>query len=604
MSKITLGISAFYHDSAATIVMDEAIVAAAQEERFTRKKNTSNFPINAIKYCLNEANLELDELDAIVFYDKPFLKFERLIQTYYNFAPKGLLSFLTAIPIWIGEKFFMKRLIIKELSTHFTFAPKDIKILFSYHHLSHAASSYYPSPYDDAAILTVDAVGEWATATISSGKGSEITLRKEMGFPHSIGLLYSSATYFLGFAVNSGEYKMMGLAPYGDENAEETHHFTSQIKSKLIQIKTDGSIWMDQAYFKYAYGLKMVHTVKWEALFGIKKRASEHEITSSHCNLALAFQLVTEEVIERMAIEAKRITQSKNLCLAGGVALNCVANGKLLNKNIFENIFIPPSPGDAGAALGAALATQHIYFDVARTAKRNQLNGSFLGPSFSDSEIESMNKTRKIQPKKFTTTKELVQETATKLAEGNIIGWFQNRMEFGPRSLGNRSILANPTLPNMQSKINLSIKFRENFRPFAPSVLKEFASQYFDIKVDSNFMEFVTKLNPNQITSLPPDFQSFSMSQKLAFVKSTIPAVTHIDQTARVQIVDKEVNRLYWDLITQFHQITGIPLLVNTSFNVRDEPIVCTPDDAYNCFIKTDMDYLVIGNYFYTKSKS
>jgi carbamoyltransferase len=601
VSKVTLGISAFYHDSAAALIIDEEIVAAAQEERFTRDKNTNDFPIHAIEFCLQEANVEINEIDAIVFYDKPFLKFERLLQTYYNFAPKGLLSFLTSIPVWIGEKFFMKRLIIKELSAHFNFDPKELKILFSYHHLSHAASSYYPSTFDDAAILTVDAVGEWATATISSGKGSEITLEKEMGFPHSIGLLYSSATYFLGFEVNSGEYKMMGLAPYGDKNADETQLFISQIKSQLIEIKMDGSIWMDQSYFKYAYGLKMIQTSKWESLFGIKKREAEHKLTATHCNLALAFQIVTEDIIEQMAIEAKRITQSNNLCLAGGVALNCVANGKLLEKNIFENIFIPPSPGDAGAALGAALATQYIYFDIPRTTKANRLNGSFLGPKFSDMDIHSMNKEHGFKAKKFNSTEDLIKETATKLAEGNIIGWFQNRMEFGPRSLGNRSILANPTLPKMQSKINLSIKFRENFRPFAPSVLKEYASQYFDINVDSNFMEFVTKLNPKQLTELPSDFQTYSMSQKLAFVKSTIPAVTHIDQTARVQVINKETNGLYWSLISKFNEITGVPLIVNTSFNVRDEPIVCTPSDAYNCFIKTDMDYLVIGNYFYSK---
>lgn len=604
MSKVTLGISAFYHDSAAALIIDEEIVAAAQEERFTRDKNTSEFPIHSIQFCLEQANLEIDEIDAIVFYDKPFLKFERLIQTYYSFAPKGLISFITAIPIWVSEKFFMKRLILRQLATHFIFDKKKVKILFSYHHLSHAASAYYPSPYKDAAILTVDAVGEWATATICHGKDNEITLVKEMGFPHSIGLLYSSATYFLGFKVNSGEYKMMGLAPYGDKNATETQHFKAQIKSQLIEIKKDGSIWMDQAYFKYTYGLKMIHTYKWESLFGIKKRTEEQQLTSSHCNLALAFQLVTEEVIERMAIEAKKITQSTNLCLAGGVALNCVANGKLLKQGIFENIFIPPSPGDAGAALGAALAIQYIYFDIPRTPHKNRLKGSFLGPDFTDAEIDSMNNEHGIQSKRFTNTEELLKATASKLAEGNIIGWFQNRMEFGPRSLGNRSILANPTLSNMQSKINLSIKFRENFRPFAPSVLKEYASQYFDIDVDSNFMEFVTPLNPNQIATLPSDFSTYSMAKKLAFVKSTIPAVTHVDHTARVQVVHKETNRLYWDLITHFHLITGIPLVVNTSFNVRDEPIVCTPEDAYNCFIKTEMDYLVIGNYFYSKTKS
>lgn len=604
MKKI-LGISAFYHDSAAALTIDGKIIAAVQEERFTRDKHTPDFPVNAIKYCLEEAGLEIDELDAIVFYDKPLLKFERLLQTYYAFAPKGLISFLRAIPVWLNEKMFLKKLIYDGLKEVGNYTKKDVKLLFTEHHLSHAASSFFPSSFEKSAILTVDGVGEWCTASIGIGEGNEIKILKEMEFPHSVGLLYSAFTYFLGFTVNSGEYKLMGLAPYGNPESEETLRFVELIKSNLVDIKEDGSIWLDQSYFSYATGLRMVRDDKWEKLFGIKRREAEADLEQRHCNLGLAIQMVTEEIVIKMALEAKRITGAENLCMAGGVALNCVANGKLLRANIFKNIYIQPAAGDAGGALGAAMAVSHMYFDEKRETGTgyDQMQGSYLGPQFYENEIELMNRKVKAVAKKYTDFPLLAKEVAEKIASGNVIGWFQGRMEFGPRSLGNRSILGDARNPDMQKKLNLKIKYREGFRPFAPSVLKEDASNYFDLEVDSPYMLMVAPIKEDRRKPLPSDYNSMPLWDRLYYTRSDVQSITHLDFSARIQTVDKETNPRYWELIDAFKQQTGYALVVNTSFNVRGEPVVCKPYDAYRCFMSTEMDYLVIGDFVYAKNE-
>jgi carbamoyltransferase len=486
-----LGISAFYHDSAAALIAGGKIIAAAQEERFTREKHTAEFPVQAIKYCLGESGFRLDELDAIVFYDKPLLKFERLLETYYAFAPKGLISFLKSIPVWINEKIFLKKMIYDGLKEVEHYDKKKIKLLFSEHHLSHAASAFYVSPFDEAAILTIDGVGEWATASIGIGKGNKISFSKELHFPHSVGLLYSSFTYFLGFTVNSGEYKLMGLAPYGNAEITQTKEFIEIIKSKLVDIKDDGSIWLNMDFFDYATGLRMVPDKKWKQLFGFERRDDKDEIKQHHCNLALAIQTVTEEIVIKLAREAKRISQSDNLCMAGGVALNCVANGMLIKECLFKNIFIQPASGDAGGALGAALAAHYIYFNQEREIEKESNHGFYLGPSFSEKEIEQHNKKAKAVYHKYENSAALNSFVASKIAEGNVLGWFQGRMEFGPRALGNRSIIADARNPEMQKKLNLKIKFREGFRPFAPAVLAEDANLYFDIENDSPYMLFV-----------------------------------------------------------------------------------------------------------------
>lgn len=604
MKKI-LGISAFYHDSAAALVIGDNIVAAAQEERFTREKHTPDFPVQAIQYCLDEAGLTIDELDAIVFYDKPFLKFERLLQTYYSFSPKGLISFLKAIPVWIREKMFLKKMIYDGLKDVGEYNKKEVNLLFPEHHLSHAASTFYPSPFEKSAILTVDGVGEWCTASIGLGDGKKITFLKELSFPHSIGLLYSAFTYYLGFTVNSGEYKLMGLAPYGNPKAEQTHAFVELIKTKLISIKEDGSIWLDQSYFKYATGLKMTNNSKWADLFGFERREAETDIQQHHCNLALAIQLVTEEVVMKMAEEARKITGVENLCLAGGVALNCVANGKLIRKKTFENIYIQPAAGDAGGALGAALAANHLYFDGERKLpdSYDSMKGSYLGPDFSDKEIELMNRKVKAVATKFLDFNELAPLVADHLQNGNVIGWFQGRMEFGPRALGNRSILGDARNEEMQKQINLKIKYREGFRPFAPSVLAEDAQDYFDIEVTSPYMLMVAPIADSRKKDLPPNYFEMGMYERLYTQRSDIQSITHLDFSARVQTVHKETNPRYWELINAFKQKTGYGLVINTSFNVRGEPVVCTPYDAYRCFMSTEMDYLVINNYLYTKTE-
>jgi carbamoyltransferase len=597
-----LGISAFYHDSAAAIVQDGKVVAAAQEERFTRKKHDPAFPTNAVKYCLEYTGKTIDQLDAVVFYDKPLLKFERLLETYYGFSPKGVSSFITAIPVWLKEKMFLKKLIKDELKEIQAFDKKKLKLLFPEHHLSHAASAFYPSPYQKAAILTLDGVGEWATASICVGDGKDITMLKELQFPHSVGLLYSAFTYFLGFKVNSGEYKLMGLAPYGNPNSERVQKFKEIIKTKLIRIYDDGSIWLDQKYFNYAVGLRMVYDKKWEDLFGFPKRTSESEFEQHHSDLGLAIQEVTEEIIIKLAKHAKEITGADYLCMAGGVALNCVANGKLQNENIFKEIFIQPAAGDAGGSLGAALTAYYTYFEQERIVEPNDaMSGSYLGPEFSELDIEKINRKYNAKATHFSDFNALTKEVAKYISEGNAIGWMQGRMEFGPRALGRRSILGDARNPEMQKKLNLKIKYRESFRPFAPSVLSEDVNDYFDYDGISPYMLLVHKVHPNIKHEVPANYHELPIREKLYVQRSSLPAITHIDFSGRIQTVHKDTNAEYWELINEFKKLTGVGVVVNTSFNVRGEPIVCTPNDAYRCFMRTEMDYLVIGNYVYKK---
>ena len=598
-----LGISAFYHDSAASIIQDGKIIAAAQEERFTRKKHDPGFPSNAIKFCLEYSGLELKDLDAIVFYDKPLLKFERLLETYYAFAPRGLKSFITSIPVWIKEKMFLKRLIKEELELIGVYDKKKTKLLFPEHHLSHAASAYYPSPFDDSAILTIDGVGEWATASICHGQKGQIKILKEMRFPHSLGLLYSAFTYFLGFRVNSGEYKLMGLAPYGNPISLDIKKYVNIIKKDLVSIKEDGSIWLNQDFFDYATGLKMVNEAKWEALFGFKTRRPEDELEQHHCNLGLAIQQVTEDVVVMMAKEAKRLTGSENICLAGGVALNCVSNGKLQKSNVFKNVFIQPAAGDAGGALGAALAVNYIYYKQERVIdyKMDAMEGSYLGPTISDLEVELMAKKYKAKFQYFEKFDELATETAKLISQENVIGWVQGKMEFGPRALGARSILGDPRSPEMQKKLNLKIKYRESFRPFAPSVLAEDVAKFFDYDGISPYMLLVHPVSDAIKKTLPEGYDDLNLREKLYHLRSELPSITHIDYSARIQTVHSETNPRYYKMIEEFKKITGMGVVVNTSFNVRGEPIVMTPNDAYRCFMRTEMDYLVVGNFLFSK---
>ncbi len=598
-----LGISAFYHDSAAALIDDGVIVAAAQEERFTRKKHDPGFPANAVQFCLEYGGVTLNQLDAIVFYDKPLLKFERLLETYYAFAPKGIRSFITAMPVWIKEKMFLKRLIREELVKLGYDKKKPVKMLFPEHHLSHAASAFYPSPYEKAAILTIDGVGEWATASICLGEGKDITILKELRFPHSLGLLYSAFTYFLGFRVNSGEYKLMGLAPYGNPSSPEVERYVDIILKELIELKEDGSVWLNQKYFDYATGLKMVDEPAWERLFGFKKRNPEDSLEAEHCNLGLAIQRVTEEAVIRMGREAKRLTGADYLCMAGGVALNCVSNGKIQKAGIFKDVFIQPAAGDAGGALGAAQAAYHIYFGQERkiTWKNDNMRGSYLGPTFSDLDVELTAKKYNATYTHFEDFKELSKEVAKLLADGNVVGWVQGRMEFGPRALGGRSILGDPRNSEMQKKLNLKIKYRESFRPFAPSVLAENCAEYFDYDGISPYMLLVHPVAQERRKPLPAGYDSMDLRNKLYFERSDLPSITHIDYSARIQTVHKETNPRYWELINAFKELTGYAVIVNTSFNVRGEPIVSTPNDSYRCFMRTEMDYLVVGNYVFDK---
>ena len=601
-----LGISAFYHDSAAAIIDNGEVIAAAQEERFTRKKHDSSFPKNAVEFCLKYAGASLDDLDAVVFYDKPLLKFERLLETYYNFAPKGLRSFIMAMPVWMKEKLFLKNLIYKALEEIEGYDKKQMNLLFPEHHLSHAASAFYPCPFQEAAILTIDGVGEWATASIGYGSGKSIKILKEMQFPNSLGLLYSAFTYWLGFKVNSGEYKLMGLAPYGIPDSEEVNRFIKIIKEDLTEIKADGSIWLNQNYFNYATGLRMVFDSKWETLFGFGRRSEENKLEQKHCNLAYAIQQVTEEVVYKMALHARELTNSSNLVMAGGVALNCVSNGKLMHSGIFEKIWIQPAAGDAGGALGAAQAAYHLHFQKDRkveTQKMDAMKGSYLGPQFSAQDIELSLKRKKGIYHKYSDFNKLCEFVAEQLDAGKVVGWFQGRMEFGPRALGNRSILGDARNEEMQKKLNLKIKYRESFRPFAPSVIDDEASSLFNLDQPSPYMLLVTDVSEQIKNSIPDQYYQMPMMERLYVSRSKIPAITHIDFSARVQTVHSSTNPRYHKLLDAFKARTGLGLLVNTSFNVRGEPIVCTPEDAFNCFMNTEMDFLVIGNYLLDKKE-
>lgn len=602
---ILLGISAFYHDSAAALLIDGQLVAAAQEERFSRKKHDASFPAKACKYCLDYGHIDLDQIDAIVFYDKPFLKFERLLETYYGFAPRGLASFVTAIPVWLKEKLFLKKIIIEELSKLGHFDRKKTKLLFPEHHLSHAASAFYASSFQEAAILTIDGVGEWATASICHGKGREIEILKEMKFPHSLGLLYSAFTYYLGFRVNSGEYKLMGLAPYGIPDSAEVQHFEQLIRDNLLTLHDDGSIWLNQKYFTYSTGLRMLNDRRWAKLFGISRRRAESPLEQAHCNLALAIQNITEDIVLKMAGEARKLTKAENICLAGGVALNCVANGKLLRSGLFSDLFVQPAAGDAGGALGAAYAAHHIYFGQRREnpVQPDAMQGAYLGPEYGEGELKRVIRKYNALATPYNSFDELTAKVADLLHEGQAIGWFQGRMEFGPRALGNRSILGDPSNEEMQKKLNLKIKYRESFRPFAPSVTEEDAARYFNLTQPSPYMLQVAGVNDTIKEPLPADYYQLPLMERLYIKRSALPAITHIDFSARIQTVNKETNPRYWQLLKAFEQKTGTPVVVNTSFNVRGEPIVCTPEDAYRCFMRTEMDALVINNYLFIKNE-
>jgi carbamoyltransferase len=602
MSTFILGISAYYHDSAAAIIVDGEIVAAAHEERFTRIKQDSGFPVNAAKYVLQEAGIEFNDLTAVSFYDKPYIKFERLLETYHAFAPKGLTSFLSAVPVWIKEKLFMKRMLREELEK---LGSKKVPILFPEHHLSHAASAFYPSPYEEAAILTIDGVGEWATTTIGYGSGNNIKIIKELHFPHSVGLLYSAFTYYTGFKVNSGEYKLMGLAPYGNPDSEQTKEYKEKTLRELVDVREDGSVLLNMKYFNFATGLRMTDDKKWTALFGIPPRDPESEITQEYMNMALAIQQITEELVIKLAQTAKELTKSDNLVLAGGVALNSVANGKLFETKIFRNIWIQPASGDAGGALGAALLGWHIWKGEKRKVHNNPdaMQGAYLGPGFQDKDIFGTIRKYNAAYRHFEDFNELAKTVAAKIAEGNVVGWFQGRMEYGPRSLGNRSILGDARNPEMQKKMNLKIKYREGFRPFAPSVLEEDIQDYFSIDCPSPYMLHVIPVKENRKKPLPEGYNAMALYDRLYHLRSDIPAVTHIDYSARIQSVNKNVNPRYWTLISEFKKLTGYSVIINTSFNVRGEPIVCTPDDGFRCFMRTEMDFLVIGNFLFDKTK-
>lgn len=602
MANAILGISAYYHDSAAAILVDGEIIAAAQEERFSRKKHDSSFPTNAVNYVLSEAGIQLNDLSAVAFYDKPYIKFERLLETYHAFAPRGLKSFLTSVPVWIKEKLFMKKMLRDELAK---ICDEKVTLLFPEHHLSHAASAFFPSPFQEAAILTIDGVGEWATSTIGYGNGDKITILKELLFPHSVGLLYSTFTYYTGFKVNSGEYKLMGLAPYGDAKSEQTIEFKSKILNKLVDVREDGSIILNMDYFDFATGLTMSNDKKWIELFGIPPRKPESEITQSYMNLALAIQEVTEEIVLKMAKTVKELTGSKNLVLAGGVALNSVANGKLLQTKMFDDIWIQPAAGDAGGAIGAAYAAWHLWKGNPRIvkSKSDAMKGTFLGPELNTKDISGVIKKYNASYKYYEDYKSLTKDVANLLAEGKVVGWVQGRMEFGPRALGNRSILGDARLPEMQKRMNLKIKYREGFRPFAPTVLEEDIQEYFDLDRPSPYMLLVVPVKENHRKPLPEGFKDQKLYERLYHLRSDIPAVTHIDYSARVQSVNKNSNPRYWELINEFKNQTGFGIIVNTSFNVRGEPIVCTPAEAYLCFMRTDMDCLVLGDYLFYKKE-
>jgi carbamoyltransferase len=594
---IALGISAFYHDSAAAVVRDGVVIAAAQEERFTRKKHDPGFPAHAVRYCLTEAGISGADVDRVVFYDKPFLKFERLLETYLAFAPRGFSSFMHGMPIWVGEKLFQRDMLYKELALLDPALAQPEKLLFTEHHFSHAASAYYPSPFEEAAVLTMDGVGEWATTSAAIGRGNDLEIMREIHFPHSLGLLYSAFTYYTGFKVNSGEYKVMGLAPYGEPRFKQT------ILDNLIDLKEDGSFRLNLDYFDYCTGLTMTNA-KFDELFGVAHRKPDELLTQHHMDIAASIQAVTNEAVLRLTRSLAAETGMTNLCLAGGVALNCVANGKVQRDGRFENIWIQPAAGDAGGALGAALAACYFHERQPRRVPNgiDGMSGSYLGPSFPQSDIEV--RLQKAGARfRVVADAELVRTTAQALAAGHAVGWFQGRMEFGPRALGARSILGDARLPTMQKVLNLKIKYRESFRPFAPSVLREDVAEWFELDTDSPYMLLVADVVPARRRKMSADEMNLFGIDKLNVPRSDIPAATHVDYSARIQTVHRETNPRYYALLEQFKAITGCPVIVNTSFNVRGEPIVCVPEDAFRCFMGTEMDTLVIGNCILDKAE-
>jgi carbamoyltransferase len=584
-----LGISAYYHDSAAALVRDGEIISAAQEERFTRQKHDAAFPRNAVQFCLEKAGLSASEIDLVAFYDKPFLKFERLLETYLAFAPRGFQSFRMALPVWLKEKLFQKDLLIKQLRSDFPDEQWTDRLVFAEHHQSHAASAFFPSPFESAAVLTMDGVGEWTTTSAGLGQGNTLNIDREIFFPHSLGLLYSAMTYYTGFKVNSGEYKVMGLAPYGEPI------FAQKILDSIIDLKEDGSFRLDLSYFDYCTGLTMTNE-KFDRLFGAPTRKPDELLTQRHMDLAASIQVVTEEVVLKLGRSLAAETGEKNLCLAGGVALNCVANGKLLRDKSFENIWIQPAAGDAGGALGAALSACHIHMEQPRIVRTNDaMSGSYLGPDFGQKDIEQR---LGLVGGNFETVDDetLYEQTSQALADGKAVGWFQGRMEYGPRALGNRSILGDPRSPKMQSVLNLKVKYRESFRPFAPSILREQVSEWFDLDGDSPYMLLVADIKKSRQKQMTEEQAKLFGIDKLNIPRSEIPAVTHVDYSARIQTVHEHTNPQYHRLISRFNEMTGCPVVVNTSFNVRGEPIVCTPEDAFRCLMGTEMDLLVIGN--------
>jgi carbamoyltransferase len=590
-----LGISAYYHDSAAALIEDGHLVAAAQEERFTRKKHDANFPEKAVEYCLGRSGIKLADVDYVAFYDKPFLKFERLLETYLAYAPRGFNSFRMAMPLWLKEKLFQKTLLRDEMKKWQPDFDWQKRLLFGEHHQSHAASAFFPSPFEEAAVLTMDGVGEWATTSLGYGKGNSLEMLKELHFPHSLGLLYSAFTYYTGFKVNSGEYKVMGLAPYGEPR------FKDLILDKIVDLKEDGTFRLDQSYFDYCTGLRMTND-KFADVFGIKTRKPEEELTQVHMDLAASVQAVTEEIVLRLGRSVRKETGAKNICLAGGVALNCVANGKLLRENIFDNIWVQPAAGDAGGAVGAAYAAYHGFMGQPRKLNGHMdgMAGSYLGPEYTDDEIAER---LTAAGAKFTrlTREQTIEQTAQALADEKAVGWMQGRMEFGPRSLGARSILGDARSPSMQKTLNLKVKYRESFRPFAPAVLREDVDKYFEIKSDSPYMLMVAPVVESRRRVMTAEEEKLFGIEKLNVPRSDIPAVTHIDYSGRVQTVHKETNAAFHDLITSFKAKTGSSVLVNTSFNVRGEPIVCTPEDAWRCFMGSEIEVLVVGNCFLRK---
>jgi len=595
--KSILGISAFYHDSAASLLINGEIIAAAQEERFTRIKHDSSYPFNAINFVLNYSGLKLADIDYIIFYEKPFLKFERLLETYVAFAPRGFLSFCKAMPLWLREKLYQKKLILNHLKKNDPNFKDENKLFFSEHHLSHAASAFFPSPYEDAIVLTADGVGEWATTTVAIGNKNSLEIKKEIHFPHSLGLLYSSFTYYIGFKVNSGEYKLMGLAPYGLPIYQE------KIKDNLIDIKEDGTFRLNQEYFNYATGLTMTNK-KFDDLFGQKPRDSKNEeLKQFHMDIAASIQKVTEDIMIKLVKALKKEFNIPNLCLAGGVALNCVVNGKIFKEKIFDNIWIQPAAGDAGGSLGAALALWYVEFGNKRTINpKDDMKGSFLGPEYTDNDIK--NELQKVGAVfELMDENEIINKTVEDLSNEKAIGWFQGRMEFGPRALGGRSILGDPRSPTIQKTLNLKVKYRESFRPFAPVILRDDLSDWFDINVDSPYMLIVANIVSNKIIEMTKEEKTLFGIDKLNIKRSEIPAVTHVDYSARIQTAHKETNPKYCKLLEKFKKETNCPILINTSFNVRGEPIVNTPIDAFNCFMGTDMDKLVIGNFYLDKKK-